>query len=344
MPLSYLHNCLEFAICMGFKRLTSDIGIRMLHFRLRTAFLPVALLFCAMNAAASAQETQAPAGDTNALDLPGLTEFAPTGNVPEISVPSDALRNVDLDARLVEDAAPLEHGLIWRVYHPVPDRDGKLPILATSEGGSALISMEPGEYFVHVSFGLAGVTRKLVVPPSGPVDTQDFILNAGGLVLNAVSGNDVRIPPAKLKFSIYSEERDANGQRQLIIADVRPSKIIRLNDGIYHVVSEYGDVNAVIRSDIAVAAGKLTEATIQHRAAQITLKLVADEGGEAIADTAWSITNSAGDLISESVGAFPSLVLAEGDYTAIARHKEKLYRRDFKVAAGFNYDVEVLLQ
>ncbi len=35
--------------------------------------------------------------------------------------------------------------------------------------------------------------------------------------------------------------------------------------------------------------GKLTEATIQHRAAQITFKLVSDAGGEAIADTAWSI-------------------------------------------------------
>ncbi|WP_419914946.1 hypothetical protein [Hoeflea sp.] len=295
-------------------------------------------------AGASAQENQAQGGEATTLDLPGLTEFAPAENAPDIRIPSDALRNVDLDARLVEGGAPLEHGLIWRVYHPIPDGDGKLPILATSEGGSALISMEPGEYFVHVSFGLAGVTRKLVVPPSGPVDTQDFILNAGGLVLNAVSGNDVRIPPAKLKFSIYSEERDANGQRQLIIADVQPAEIVRLNDGIYHVVSEYGEVNAVIRSDISVAAGKLTEATIQHRAAQITLKLVADEGGEAIADTAWSITNSAGDLISESVGAFPSLVLAEGDYTAIARHKEQLFRRDFKVAAGFNYDVEVLLQ
>ncbi|MCP4317138.1 MAG: hypothetical protein GY789_14280 [Hyphomicrobiales bacterium] len=249
-----------------------------------------------------------------------------------------------MGARLVEGGAPLEHGLVWRVYHPVPDQEGKLPILATSEGGSALISMEPGEYFVHVAFGLAGVTRKLTIPADGPVDIQNFILNAGGLVLNAVSGNDVRIAPAKLKFSIFSDERDANDQRQLIISEVRPNQIVRLNDGIYHVVSEYGSVNAVIRSDLTVAAGKLTEATIEHRAAQITLKLVGEEGGEAIADTAWSITNSAGDLISESVGAFPSLVLAEGDYTAIARHKEQLFRRDFKVAAGFNYDVEVLLQ
>lgn len=152
------------------------------------------------------------------------------------------------------------------------------------------------------------------------------------------------IAAVKLRFSIFSKERNSSDERQLIISDVKPNQIIRLNDGIYHVVSEYGAVNAVIRSDINVEAGKLTEAIIQHRAAQITLKLVSDSGGEAIADTAWSITNSAGDLISESVGAFPSLVLAEGDYTAIARNKEKLLRRDFKVVSGRNYDVEVLIK
>ena len=310
-------------------------------FGLKTVVLASAGYLLALTASSVAQET---VDTTVPLDLPSLTEFAPTGDTPNVDVASGDLRNVELDARLVEGGAPLQHGLVWRVYHPIPDQEGKLPILATSEGGSALISMEPGEYFVHVAFGLAGVTRKLTIPTDGPVDIQNFILNAGGLVLNAVSGNDLRIPPAKLKFAIYSNERDTNDQRQLIISGVLPNQIVRLNDGIYHVVSEYGSVNAVIRSDLAVEAGKLTEATIEHRAAQITLKLVADEGGEAIADTAWSITNSAGDLISESVGAFPSLVLAEGDYTAIARHKEQLFRRDFKVAAGFNYDVEVLLK
>ena len=83
--------------------------------------------------------------------------------------------------------------------------------------------------------------------------------------------------------------------------------------------------------------------TIQHRAAKLTLKLVSEAGGEAIADTAWSILTSSGDVVSESVGAFPTLVLAEGSYTAVARNKDKIYQRDFAVKAGVNTDVEVLL-
>lgn len=338
---------LEFAICIRFNRVTGTSGKSMIL--LSRKITPLAAVLTAVfvlwthSSGSLAQDT------TNSniilpLNLPGLTQFAPTQDATAFSPPTRILRNVELNAQLAEDSQPLEHGLTWRVYNPVPDNEGKLPILATSEGGKAHFEFEPGEYFVHVAFGLAGVTRKLTVLADEPLDKQSFILNAGGLMLNAVSGNDVRIAPSKLRFSIYASERDENDDRQLVVSDVKPNQIVRLNEGTYHVISEYGDVNAVIRSDINVTAGKLTEATILHRAAQITLKLVSEAGGEAIADTAWSITNSAGDLINESVGAFPSMVLAEGDYTAIARHKEKLLRRDFNIISGRNYDVEVLLQ
>ena len=49
-------------------------------------------------------------------------------------------------------------------------------MLATSEGGQAYFEFEPGDYFVHVAFGLAGVTRKVSVPTNDPIDTQSFIL------------------------------------------------------------------------------------------------------------------------------------------------------------------------
>jgi hypothetical protein len=168
-------------------------------------------------------------------------------------------------------------------------------------------------------------------------------MEAGGLILNAVSGIDARIPSSQLRFNIYKAEEGIDGEQQLVVEDVKPNTIVRLNAGTYHIVSEYGTVNAVIRSDIRVEAGKLTEAVIQHRAAQLTLKLVAEPGGEAIADTAWSILTSGGDVVSESVGAFPTIVLAEGEYTAIARNKAKVHQRDFTVVAGRNSDVEVLL-
>ena len=47
-------------------------------------------------------------------------------------------------------------------------------------------------------------------------------------------------------------------------------------------------------------------------------------GGEAIADTSWSVLTDSGDIIRESVGAFASMVLAEGDYAIVAKNRVKL--------------------
>ena len=276
--------------------------------------------------------------DTTAK-MPKLNAFSATTSTSS----GTNLKDVALEARLTPDGAAMQEGLSWRVFSPISGEDGKLPLLASSEGGSAAFQLPPGDYFVNVAFGRAGATKKLNIPYTGAAEKQVLVLDAGGILLNAVSGSDMRIPPKELSFSVYSADVREDGERGLVMADVKPDTVVRLNAGTYHVVSEYGDVNAVIRADIQVEAGKLTEATIQHRAAKITLKLVAAEGGEAIADTAWSILTSAGDIVGESVSAFPTLVLAEGEYSAIARNKDKIYQRDFTVAAGVNTDVEVLL-
>jgi hypothetical protein len=79
-------------------------------------------------------------------------------------------------------------------------------------------------------------------------------------------------------------------------------------------------------------------------ALEAALKLVEAHGGEAIADTAWSVVTPAGESVVESVGAFPSVVLAEGDYTAVARHDDRIFQANFSVVPGLNRDIEVLAE
>ena len=117
---------------------------------------------------------------------------------------------------------------------------------------------------------------------------------------------------------------------------------MRLPAQVYNVIANYGDANARTTADIDVKAGKLTDITLTEKAAKITLKLVSSEGGEAIADTRWSILTQAGDLVTTGVGAFPSFVLAEGDYTVIANHEDGQFQRVVSVVSGENADVEVL--
>ena len=102
--------------------------------------------------------------------------------------------------------------------------------------------------------------------------------------------------------------------------------------------------NAVVRADIEVNAGKLTDATIRHKGAEATFKLVEKEGGEALANTIWTVLTEAGDTLHQSVGAFPKIILAEGTYTAVARHDNRTFARDFTISPGLNRDVEVRLQ
>lgn len=280
-----------------------------------------------------------PSGEPK-LKLPGINSFTPTGEPPPL--PRDA-RTVRCDARLTAGGPAMQNGISWHVFSAIPGQDGKLPLIAASEGGSHSFRLAPGEYFLNAAFGRATATKRLTIPATGEIPNQELVLDAGGIVLHAVSGNDTRIPDKDLKFSVYTNEVQDDGERGLVIQDIAPNSVIRLNSGTYHVVSTYGALNAVIRADIQVAAGKLTQATIQHRAARITFKLVSAVGGEAIADTAWSILTGSGDIIAENVGAFATMVLAEGKYTAVARNKDKIYQRDFEVKAGRNSDIELLL-
>ena len=275
------------------------------------------------------------------LTLPGISGYAPaTGDRGDRPLALGNLKQVTLSAQLTAESPELTQGVIWRVFRPEPGDDGKLPLVADEQGGTRVIALEPGSYLVHAAFGRAGATKRITV--GNDEQRENFILEAGGLKLDAVLANGMPIPPSKLKFSISEAAEGSDGDRALIVPNVSPNSIVRLNAGVYHVVSTYGVVNAVIRSDIRVEAGKLTEATVEHKAAQLTLKLVRASGGEAIADTSWSVLTESGDVVRESVGPFASMVLAEGNYAVVAKNRDRIYQKDFEVKAGQNRDVEVI--
>jgi hypothetical protein len=270
--------------------------------------------------------------------LPDLSSYAPaTNDLPlAMAVPGE----ITLVAQLTPEGSAITRGMVWRVFGPQPGADGKLPLIASSQGGSGVFQLQPGSYLVHASFGRAGATKRITVGREGK--RENIVLDAGGLKLNAVLVGGKRISPSQLKFSIYEGKADAKGQHALIIPNVNPNTVVRLNSGSYEVVSNYGSDNAIIRSDLKVEAGKLTEATIEHHAAELTMKLVREAGGEAIADTSWSVVTQSGDTVRDIVGAYAPMVLAEGEYTVIAKNRDKLYQRELKVEAGHNQEVELI--
>ncbi len=144
-----------------------------------------------------------------------------------------------------------------------------------------------------------------------------------------------------MTFDLYRGSQFDTAERSPIVQGVNAGDTVLVPEGTYYIISNYGDANSVVRSDIRVQAGRLTDATILHRAAVITLKLVSDRGGEALANTAWSVISPAGDIIKESIGAFPRVVLAEGEYRVIAKNEGKTFERGFNVVTGVDGEIEV---
>jgi hypothetical protein len=254
--------------------------------------------------------------------------------------PLVASQTVTLSAQLTADSPELTRGLIWRVFKPEPADDGKLPLVVAEQGGTRTFDLPPGSYLVHAAFGRAGATKRITVGNEPRV--ENFVLDAGGLTLDATLAGGLRIAPSKVRFDVMEAAESPGGERAMIAPKVRPNSVVRLNAGVYHVVSYYGQVNAVIRSDIRIDPGKLTVATMEHKAAQLSMKLVRAAGGEAIADTAWSVLTDSGDVVRESVGPFAAMVLAEGDYTVIANNRDRIYQRSFTVKSGQDDDIELI--
>ena len=278
-------------------------------------------------------------GDGGVPVEPGADEEVQARPVPPTSGPPAP---VTFTAYLSEGSAPVMSDVVWRIFEGRAGGDGKYKLLNTLREARPTVTLKPGEYLVNAAYGRANLTRKIGVWPEKAAH-EDFIVNAGGLRLTAMLAHTPATQENILKFELFSDAQDQAGNRQKIPADIRLGVVLRLNSGVYHLVSTYGDANSVISTDIVIEPGKITEASIDHDAGKVTFKLVQRSGGEAHADTRWTIYNTNGDVINESAGAFPAHILAAGDYRVAAQHGDRQYAGAFTVAAGDNKLVEVLM-
>jgi len=242
-----------------------------------------------------------------------------------------------VSARYGRDLPVIGGGLHWRVYRA--DNNGVPRLVKEDRSATPTFVLPPGSYVVHVGFGLASVTK--VVHLRAETVRDVFDLPAGGLRIEGRVG-DARIPPGQISFDLYKGSQFEPGDKRPIATNIGTGDLVLVPEGTYHIVSNYGDANATVRSDIRVQVGKLTDTTVSHRAAIVTLKLVSERGGEARANTQWSVLTPGGDVIKESIGAFPRVILAEGEYRAIARNDNKTYEREFRVVNGVDGEVEVI--
>uniref|UniRef100_Q07P61 Uncharacterized protein n=1 Tax=Rhodopseudomonas palustris (strain BisA53) TaxID=316055 RepID=Q07P61_RHOP5 len=286
-----------------------------------------------------------PSGPAAAPNLPSTLTQPPVGAVtaapsiaaPPIAGPPQAV--LALSARYGKDLPVINGGLVWRVYSDRPDETGAFKLIREDRNATPNMVLPPGSYVVHVAHGLVSAVRPVTI--KSDTDREAFVLPAGGLRIEGRVGTS-KIPQNQISFSIYKGSQFETSERAPLVPSVAAGDVVLLPDGTYYIVSNYGDANSVVRSDIRVQAGKLTDVIITHRAAVITLKLVSEKGGEALANTAWSVITPGGDVVKESIGAFPRVVLSEGPYRAIAKNEGKVFERSFDVVNGVDGEIEVM--
>jgi len=263
-------------------------------------------------------------------------------------------------ATLGENGAPVDSGVVWRIFDARTLPDGSRPVIIESALSHPVASLPPGDYIIHAAFGLASAMKSVTLL-AGDSRSLTLPIAAGALRIAATRDN-APLDPASVQIAIYVPDRN-DAEANLVYSKARLGETIGVPEGPYHIVSTYLDSvgvgalggaktanganaptpsNSIASGDVRVGAGKMVDVTLRHRFATLTLKLVKAAGGEALANSTFTVLTPGGDIVRELIGAFPSLVLAEGQYIVIARHDAKTFQATFDVKSGMDRDVEIL--
>ncbi|MET0157114.1 MAG: hypothetical protein ABW197_03950, partial [Methyloceanibacter sp.] len=296
----------------------------------------------AVNKSASPPQIAAlpPTQPTGALPSAPAAAKPPAQTTAQVQLPVP----VTFKALVAETGPRLQAGITWRVYEAKtsPAAAG-YKLVSTHRDPMPTAALLPGEYLVNAAYGLSNLTKKIKVE-SGRSIEETFVLNTGGLKLAALLADSTPLPASAARYDILSDEEDQFGNRQMVLRDAKPGIVIRLNAGAYRIECLYGDANAIAKADITVEPGKVTEATLKQTGAKTTFKLVQTLGGEALADTKWTLLTSAGDVVKENAGALPTHILAPGSYAVVADHAGESFTRKFSIEPGEAKQIEVVVE
>lgn len=281
----------------------------------------------------------------------GFAPFKRSAALPLPDLAAPRAGALTLQARLTHDSEPLSKGVRWRVFSidgaaPLEQgssdaEDGEPVLVADTREGKPSLDLTPGVYVVNARFGAAAATARVMVGLNPSVET--LVLDAGAMRITSLLGPNEPAPEERVSIDVFSKDPDIDPASR-ITKGAEPGALIKVPAGSYIVVSRYGEGNAVRRTKVRVEPGRLTDAQVVHAAAEISFKLVARPGGEALAGTSWTVLTPGGDAVMESEGAYAGQVLAAGEYVAVARLGERSFNRTFTVRTGEDAEIELIAE
>ena len=122
-----------------------------------------------------------------------------------------------------------------------------------------------------------------------------------------------------------------------------PGMAVSANHALGQIYAANGDHRKAVHCyEQALAQCPARDATLYHHAAEVSFKLVSEEGGEAIADVEWTVKTADGATVFSDRGAFPSTVLAQGEYLVLAKLGDQVFNREIEIQPGSPREIELL--
>jgi hypothetical protein len=228
-----------------------------------------------------------------------------------------------LAARLDERGGLVNRPVTWTVKRAISGSAAAGEPVYVGEAPVADLKLQPGDYRVEASYGLARVVHEVTVHPGQRVGVT-LILHVGGV--RALSLVDDRYVPTGVTAAhrIYALSGPQSGQR---LTATTQGEVARLEAGDYRVESHFEPGNAVAEMTVAIKPGILSSLEISHLAGLVRVEF--PRGGE----ESFEVRAIDGDWAWRGRGPGGDLVLAPGRYEARSLTGEAR-TVGFKVAQG----------
>ena len=194
--------------------------------------------------------------------------------------------------------------------------------LREDRGAAPVFALPPGNYVIHVGFGLASATRTIQLRADGA--REIFDIPAGGLRINGRVG-DARIPPGQVWFDLFPGSQFDPADRRPIVQSVAANDVILVPEGTYTVTTEQGFCASVDGSAVSGCSRSATVSvpgshSVDFRPEKegVIKGTVKDDKGKGIRNATVSAVGKMGlSVTTDGEGAY-TMTLAAGSYRVTA--------------------------
>lgn len=267
--------------------------------------------------------------------LPGVMMIS-----KDVAHGSEALQ---LTAKLSNDSPALTTSIKWEIYNFKKSPDGNRAQIATSDDAMPTLLLAPGKYIVRAVFGVSS-TAKVLKITEGQIADATFILNTGGLRIRPVLiAGEPPIGKNPQQWLYLAPQPGSSETPKLVATANNPLQIHQLTAGTYELISKYGTANAIVKTNVVVSPGLLTDVEIGHKAGIAKFKLLLRwSGGVELEDVSWQLFDETGNEVVKNPTAKTGEILAPGRYQAAAQYEGAVYTKLFHVKPGKRTIVKVV--